>query len=177
MQSDFSSLGATTTVNIRNNIFSSGSSVTGSNKIIYLRALSGALVANVNNNIIYNCTGTGVYGIGIYGSPTVNEDYNDFYNNTNNSFQTLGAHSITVNPSLTNIATGNIDPSFAIPNGYAIVRGGALDKAGSDTFGNLGWDVTQYSPTGYTYASTDKINIGILYKMQKKSQGNFFLFF
>jgi hypothetical protein len=116
------------------------------------------------NNIFYGCNGANSYAV--YGTGThPTEDYNCFYNNNINSNAALGAHSITVNPSLTNIATGAINPSFAIPDGYAIVKGGSLDKAGSDTFANLGWDVTRYSPTGYKYASTDKINIGILYNI------------
>jgi hypothetical protein len=159
--------GGTATGTFSNNIISvSGIAFYGiSNNVV-----GGSATLTIKNNIIYNCSAIGSYGI--YGSATINEDYNDFYNNDTNSFQALGAHSITSNPSLGNIAGGTLNPAFAIPNGYAIAKGSALDKAGSDTFGNLSWDTTQYSPTGYQYGSGDKINMGILYWFSALIQTN-----
>jgi hypothetical protein len=159
--------GATYTSLVENNVITIGANRFFGDGAILAEVTAGTSTVTIKNNIIYNCTWGTVYGINIaLTGTTINEDYNDFYGNHSNSYKALGAHSLSnTNPSLTNVATGTINPSFAIPNGYAIVSGGALDKAGSDTFGNLGWDVTQYSPTGYKYASTDKINIGILYNI------------
>lgn len=126
---------------------------------------SGTFNFALKDSIITNCY------IGLDESGTINtwdEDYNVFYENTTNSDRSLGIHSKTIDPSLSDLPEeAIINSDFPVPNGYAVTNLTELEKTGSDTFNNLSIDEAIFSATGYRYSGTDKVTPGLNYSLSR----------
>lgn len=137
--------------------------IDGSHIGILVYQSAGTYNFTMRDTILTNC----VLGLDQAGTIALwDEDYNIFWNNGVNSDQALGSNSKIFNPHFSTLPLpATIAGTFPIPDGYAITSIAALEKAGSDTFNNLGIDETQFSTTGYKYLGTDLVTPGVNYQL------------
>ena len=148
-----------------NNCVFDGTNISGAGKFVNINAAAGETA----NFTVYNCQFTnndesgaiGVFDDESGGTVNVTMDYNNWYNNdTDVTAVSKGANATAVAPEYTTIAPGAIISSN-MDDGWCA----RSQKNGSDTFDNLSIDEGIYTGSGFQYAGSDKVGIGLLYKV------------